>query len=131
MNAVVEGFVAASGRTSGRVRYAYANNAKTIAPMPAIVRPTARIISRPFSAHPCYRLFLDSPRTVKRRSLVADRAAAFRERPFECTKEQHDQPRRRARTHQADAPHFARQRTEARANFNIEFVEQMFAHRRV
>src|SRR5437773_1690497 len=53
-----------------------------------------------------------------------------RESAVEGSEEQRDEPWRGARAHEADAPDFSRQRTEAGANFDAELVEQMLANGR-
>src|SRR5215468_2979053 len=50
------------------------------------------------------------------------------ERTVESPEKQRDQPRTRARTHQADAPDPAGERTKAGAYLDPEFLEEMLAH---
>ena len=50
---------------------------------------------------------------------------------FERAEQQHDQPRRRACSHQPDAPDLAGQRTEPGADLDAVLLEQLLAHRRL
>src|SRR5262249_24781574 len=97
MNAVVDGLVVLSGRTSGTVILTYASNANAAAGMAtAALRRNA--------------------------SALPGKGA------LQCSAQQNDQSRRRAGAHQADAPDLAGQRSQARADLDVEFVEQMFPH---
>src|SRR3954447_2014822 len=51
-----------------------------------------------------------------------------RQRAFERAAQKDDQPRRRARPHQTNAPDLAGERPEAGADLDIEGLEQVRAH---
>src|SRR5437660_301059 len=50
------------------------------------------------------------------------------ERTVERSEEECDEPRARARAHQAYAPDFSRERAQARTYFDSKFIEQVPAH---
>src|SRR4051812_37404973 len=122
MNAVADGFDLASVRTSGSVRYAYAE-------------PRNRTPATPPMARPMY--FAADVRRGRDGSggrLGAGRLGVdptLGQHGLQRAEQQDDQARRRARAHQADAPDLAGQRPEAAADLDAELLEQLLPHGRI
>src|SRR6184192_1054138 len=124
MNAVVGGLAVRSGRTSGSVRYTYARTPKPMPSAPTNHRLTERI----------RRSAVDGSVATVGAGAASGMGTAivlFGQSLLERPEQQHDKTRRRAGAHQSDAPDLPGERAKARADLDVEPIEQMHAHARL